>query len=169
MGKAQSDGEKNVLGADLVCEVVFLSFTKEPVKDHLGVLAESATPIPFTKKGVVVSSASVPVGGVINVRLSLLKHRTKRPVFATKEEIKTAKWYHDVGWYWNKFQGALENVPVVGKSLEKVAPDVIQKVRLEYSVAVSKKNSLKYKITLRDTDSIDCPNILMSWEGDFLL
>lgn len=165
MSKAQQGDETKVLGVDIVLETCFFSFMSKQIAREVGVLAESAMSIPFKRRRMFAKSIDVPVGGEISIRL-FLRNRRERTILESRGALKPGKWYHELFKIWNYGQRSMRDLPLVGPSVEEALPDATQKVRLDYSLKVSPERSLKYKVSVRDTAD---PDIITSWEGEFLL
>jgi len=157
----------DTVGWDIYLDISLLSFDKSEVIQKSQIVLEQGKHLPAKSDSIFIERAQAPYGG--HIRISLMAKRSAgamRKILDECKKIPVAKWYSYFGSIFNSGQKAIQNIPIVGKPLEKVVPDAFQNVKLSYEISVTEEKKLIYWMGLiRTSDNIT----LSVFQGEFLL
>ncbi|MGA2092212.1 MAG: hypothetical protein ABSH16_02235 [Sedimentisphaerales bacterium] len=155
-----------VLGHDIYLDVKLLSFDQSVVMQKSSIILEQEKQLPIETDSFFIEKEKAPCGGSIEISLktgrSTINTRTLR---SELKKIPVEKWYSYIGEFYNNGQEAIRHIPVVGKVLEKIAPDAYQKIKIHYHVSVTEEKQVSYWIHINRLDNIT----LQVFQGNVLL
>lgn len=142
-----------------------MSFDKSEVANRGQILIEQAKQLPVKTHSFFIEKAKAPCGGYIQISL-MAKRSTSRKILDEYRKIPPGKWYSYLGTIFNNSQKAIQHIPIVGKPLEKIVPDVFQTVKLSCELSVTENKKLSYWMGLiRQSDNIP----LLVFQGEFIV
>jgi len=157
----------DTIGWDIYLDVSFLKFDGSDVQNKSLIILEQGKTLPLKLYDIFVDEVRVPYKGRIKIALTVKRSASiTRKILSVDTEVPPIKWYSYIGHGYNICQKALQHIPVIGKPLEKVAPDAFQKVKLVYEISLTETRLMKYWIgLLRCADKQN----LRTFKGEFLL
>jgi len=137
---------QNFLSVDITLSLTLEGFDGEEVECKRAILAEKGTPLPLLKKDDFVKGVKVPVNGKAYLILGV-DNGGHRVIVEHKFRLKKSLFLvHGIKSIYNATQEALKDIPVVGKTIEKIAPDAKQKVDCVYEIEISPDCLMQYSV-----------------------
>jgi len=158
---------KDTIGWDIYLEVRFFKFDGSEVMNKSKIILEQGKTLPLKLYDIFVDEIGLPYKGRLKIALTVKRTASiKREILSVDTEIPPLKWYSYIGHCYNVGQKALQHIPVIGKPLEKIAPDAFQKVKLVYEISLTNERTINYWIALLRCKDKLC---LKTFKGEFLL
>jgi len=137
---------ENFLPVDIILSLSLEGFDGKELERKRAILAEKGTLLPVLKKGDFVKGVKVPVNGKAYLILGV-DNGGHRVIVEHKFRLKKSLFLvHDIKSIYNATQEALKHIPVVGKTIEKIAPDAKQKVDCVYEIEISPDCLMQYSV-----------------------
>jgi len=152
-GKSAPDRNARSVTADVVLKARLLGFTGEEVTARETTVIEKGTLIPCARDGYLYENVWVPINGRAYVQLFIAEKRN-RVVFENSYNLPWRGFWHGLGGLYNGLQIALRHIPVVGRTVEQMAPDAQHAVSLRYLLAVSEDGILTWCIRVGHKDDL---------------
>lgn len=148
---------------DIFLHVKFESFDKSEICQKKELVLGHAQDLPAKANARFVNRQAVPHGGFIEVIFSVKRGQAAAITLLSEHVCIPVKgWARNIGWAYNGCQKAIQHIPIIGKPLEKIAPDAYQNLRVNYEVEVANDGMCKYVINLKRDSGED---ELLTWEG----
>jgi hypothetical protein len=158
--------EKKSLEWDISLDAILFGFDKETKAEKSQIILEKSRLLPIEDSRIFIDEQEIPCDGLFQIILTAKSKGVTRIIIDEKKSIPNKKWYSSIGGLYNRCQEAIREIPVVGKPLEKIAPDWYQKVKVVCSLSITDKKELSYNIILaRSADNIE----LLGFNGNFNL
>ena len=162
----ETSNEKKSLEWDIYLDAILFGIDKNPIVKKSQIILEKSRQLPVEASGIFVDQQKVPCDGSFQVTLEAKNKGITRIIIEEKKTIPDKKWYSTLGTWYNRSQEALREIPVVGKTIEKLTPDAYQKVKVIYALSVTEAKELSYTIKLtRYADDIE----LLGFSGKLYL
>ena len=145
--------KKKCVGCDIVLEAQFLGLKGEEVAGAQRVVVEKDATIPCTRKGTLLKEVKVATNGKIHFLL-YASGSPKRTVTEVREGLEWTRPADYAAALYNNVQAAFRHIPLVGKTIEEVAPDAWHERDLKYRMRVDAKHVLTYEIIIDEEQQI---------------
>lgn len=157
----------DTLGWDITLDVTLFGFNKSEISHKRHIILDRTRTLPIREKAVFIKKTNIPSGGFVKIILQAKSSgATPKTIFEEFRKIPTKGILSCFGKLYNDCQEIIRLIPLVGKALEKTAPDAFQRVKVYYDLLIGEKKELSYIIKLLKGDS---GKRLLALEGDLRL